>query len=90
MARWFSAFAVDMALILYIEITREAVEQLSDGVHSLLWFQVRVAVVLSYIGMILLGRRMLRREVSVRGVQRKLGLTFCVLRTVNYGTSFMI
>ncbi len=87
-----SAFAVDMALILYIEITREAVEQLFDGVHPLLWFHVGVslAVVLSYIGMILLGRRMLRREVSVQGVHRKLGLTFCVLRAVNYGTNFMI
>lgn len=79
-----------MALILYIEITREAVEQLSDGVHPLLWFHVRVAVVLSHLRMILLGRRMLRREVSVRGVHRKLALTFCVLRTVNYGISFMI
>ena len=87
-----SAFAVDMTLILYIEIMGEAVRQLSDGVDSPLWFQVRVsvAVVLSYIGMILLGGRMLRREVSVRGVHRKSGLTFCVLRTVNYETSFMI
>ncbi len=92
MARWFSAFAVDMALILYIEITREAVERLSDEVHPLLWFHVglSLAVVLSYIRMILLGRRMLRREESVRGVHRKLALTFCVLRTVNYVTSFMI
>ena len=90
LARWFSAFAVDMALILYIEITREAVEQLSGGVHPLLWFHVRVAVVLAHIRMILLGRRMLRREESVRGVHRKLALTFCVLRTGNYGISFMI
>ena len=87
-----TAFTVDLALILYIELTRDAVQQLSGGAPPLLWFHVgvSVAVVLSYIGMILLGRRLLRREAGVRSVHRKLGLTFCVLRTVNYITSFMI
>ncbi len=87
-----AAFTIDLLLVLYIEFTRQAVEKVASNTELLLWVHagISLGVLGCYVGMILLGRKMLAGEVTVRSRHRDLGLTFCVLRTLNYITAMMI
>ena len=87
-----SAFMVDFVLVLYIELTRGAVERVAGGTETLVWFHagISTAVLACYVGMMVLGRRLLRQQTAFRNAHMKLGITFCVLRSLNYVTSFMI
>jgi uncharacterized membrane protein YozB (DUF420 family) len=87
-----SAFVTDLLLVLYIEITRHAVEKVAARVQPILWFHsaVSVAVLCCYVAMIRLGRPMLAGNFENRATHRKLGMVFVVLRTVNYVTSYML
>lgn len=87
-----AAFTVDLLLVLYIEFTRGAVERVASQVDSLLWFHagVSLAVLLSYVAMIALGRQLLTGQMTARATHRNLGIAFCVLRSLNYVTSFMV
>lgn len=86
------AFILDVALVLYIEITRHAVEKVAHHTGLLLWFHVAVsvAVLTAYIAQIQLGRKIMRGFIASRETHIRLGLTFCTLRLLNYITSFMI
>ena len=66
-----AAFATDVLLVLYIEITRHAVETVVTTVRPLIWFHAGISL-------------------AVRVKHRYLGFTFCVLRSLNYITSFMV
>ena len=87
-----SAFAVDVLLVLYIEITRHAVEKVATHVRPLLWFHagVSLAVLICYVVMILLGRPMLAGKYESRTMHRTVGIAFVVLRSLNYVTSYMV
>ncbi len=98
-----SAFTVDLALVLYIELTRKAVETVAGGTRPLVWFHaaVSVAVLLLYIAQIFVGRRLLASQLATTGgpvsssgsqrqFHRMLGIAFCVVRGLNYVTSFLI
>ncbi|HXG48335.1 MAG TPA: hypothetical protein VNO52_11975 [Methylomirabilota bacterium] len=90
-----AAFTLDVALVLYIELTRHAVEKTVNPAHHtgpLLWFHiiVSVGVLIAYVWQIQLGRRLLAGLVASRGLHLRLGVTFCALRLINYVTSFMI
>jgi uncharacterized membrane protein YozB (DUF420 family) len=87
-----AAFAIDLGLVVYIEATRRAVEKVAFEGHALLWFHaaVSVGVVVCYAAMIGLGRRLLVGEATVRHLHRNLGVLFCVLRLLNYVTSFLV
>src|SRR4051812_28984319 len=86
------AFLLDVALVLYIELTRQAVETVAARVRPLLWFHAAVSlgVLVCYVVMIVLGRRLLNGRKASRGTHRNLGIAFCVLRGLNYVTSFMV
>lgn len=88
----FSAFVADLLLVLYIEFTRGAVERVVSGVDLLLWFHVSVSVatLVFYVVLIILGRQLLNGREEKRALHRKLAIIFCVLRSVNYVTSFMV
>lgn len=87
-----SAFVVDLMLVLYIEATRGAVEKVAGSVNSLLWFHagISLAVLLCYLAMIGLGRKLLAGQTLPRMAHRNLGIAFCLLRTSNYVTSYMV
>ena len=87
-----SAFAIDLLLVLYIEITRHAVEKVASQVRPLLWFHagVSVAVLICYVLMIVLGRPMLRGKYETQKLHRTIGIVFVVLRSLNYVTSYIV
>ncbi|MBZ5541936.1 MAG: hypothetical protein LAN61_15580 [Acidobacteriia bacterium] len=87
-----AAFGSDLLLVLYIEFTRHAVEKVVSRVRPLVWFHagVSLAVLVCYVLMILLGRPMLAGRYETRALHRVLGITFVVLRSLNYATSYMV
>jgi len=87
-----SAFALDLLLLLYIEISRHAVEKVMARVSPMIWFHaaVSVGVLLCYVAMILLGRGILAGQENSRNWHRNVGLTFVVLRSLNYVTSYVV
>jgi len=88
----FVAFVVDLFLVLYIEMSRNAVQKVVASTHPLVWFHaaVSVLVLICYVVMIQLGRSLLAGKSTARNWHRTLGMTFLVLRGVNYVTSFMV
>jgi len=56
-----SAFVTDVVLVLYIELTRHAVETVTTQVKPLVWFHalVSTSVLVLYVAMIVLGRKLL-------------------------------
>jgi putative Ca2+/H+ antiporter (TMEM165/GDT1 family) len=87
-----SAFALDFLLVVYIEASRHAVEKVVSRVSPMIWFHagVSVGVLLCYVAMILLGRGVLAGQVNSRKWHFTVGLTFVVLRSLNYVTSYML
>jgi uncharacterized membrane protein YozB (DUF420 family) len=87
-----AAFACDVLLVLYIELTRHAVEIVARQIRPIIWFHagVSLAVLVCYVLMILLGRPMLAGRYETRMLHRCVGVTFVVLRSLNYVTSFMV
>ena len=87
-----TAFSVDVLLVLYIEATRGAVEKVVGGFAGMVWLHagISLAVLLCYIGMIGLGRKLIAGQVLSRNIHRNLGIAFCVLRASNYVTSFLV
>lgn len=88
----FSAFVADLLLVLYIEFTAGAVERVISEVSPLLWFHATVstATLVLYVWLIVLGRQLLNGREVKRALHRKLAITFCVLRSVNYVTSYLV
>jgi hypothetical protein len=86
-----TAFTIDLALLLYIEFTRQAIEGLPHA-SPLLWFHVSVSVaaLICYLIMFVLGSRLLRGRAGVRIAHRNTGITFMTLRSLNFVTSFMV
>ncbi|MEM9445136.1 MAG: hypothetical protein AAGA18_07260 [Verrucomicrobiota bacterium] len=87
-----AAFVLDVALVLYIEFTRHAVEQAINPVGALLMFHiiVSVLVLVAYLVQFELGRRILKGMVATKSLHIQIGITFVSLRLANYITSFMI
>lgn len=88
----FGAFTADVALVLYIELTRGAVERVVSEVSVILWIHAAISltVVLLYITMIVLGLKLKGGNEAVRNTHRNLGYTFVVFRSANFVTSFMV
>lgn len=87
-----AAFSSDLLLVLYIEASRHAVEKVVTHVHPMIWFHaaVSLSVLCCYVAMIALGRPMLAGKFETRSLHRALGMTFVVLRSLNYVTSYML
>jgi len=87
-----SAFLIDLLLVLYIEISRHAVQKVVASTRPLVWFHaaVSVMVLICYVVMIQLGRGVLADHPKAREWHRMLGMTFVVLRGLNYITSYLV
>ncbi len=87
-----TAFAIDLGLVIYIEVTRHVVERVLGPAGPLIWFHATVStlVLLAYLGQITLGRRLLAGRTASRRAHLALGVAFCVLRSTNYITAFMV
>jgi hypothetical protein len=87
-----AAFLTDLALVLYIEGTRQAVETVVGQTSPLVWFHAGVStlVLVLYVAQITLGRRMLAGRPSPPRLHMVLGLTFCLCRGLNYATAFVV
>jgi len=87
-----SAFAIDVGLVLYIELTARAVEQVDRDMGGLLAFHVAVSVgaVLLYLVMFALGWRLDRGHEGARAWHRNCGVAFVALRLTNYVTSYVV
>jgi hypothetical protein len=86
-----AAFVIDIALVLYIEFARQAVEGLPEA-GPLLLFHVAVSlfVIVGYLTMFVLGSRLLRGRADTRLAHRNVGIAFVTLRSLNYVTSFLV
>ncbi len=87
-----TAFIVDVALVLWIEISRHAVEKVVTHVRPMVYVHVAISlgVLANYIAMIVLGRRVLRGNRASRSTHRNLGITFVMLRGLNYVTALIM
>jgi hypothetical protein len=81
-----------LGLLIYIEATRHAVEKVVHHVAPMVYFHVAISVgvLLNYVAMIVLGRRVLKGSRASRGTHRNLGITFVVLRSLNYVTALIM
>ena len=88
----FGAFTADVALVLYIELTRGAVERVVSEVNVILWIHAAISltVVLLYLTMIVLGLKLKGGNEAVRNAHRNLACAFVVFRSANFVTSFMV
>ncbi len=86
------AFVVDLALVLYIEVTAQAVEQVGGDMSPLLLFHVIVSTgaFLLYFVMFALGRRLDAGREEARAAHRNVGILFLLLRLTNYVTSYFV
>jgi uncharacterized membrane protein YozB (DUF420 family) len=87
-----AAFAADLSLVIYIEVTRHAVEKVVSRVQAVLWLHaaISLAVLACYTAMIRLGWRLRQGEEKARPSHRVLGIAFLVFRTLNFVTSFLV
>jgi len=87
-----TAFAVDVALVVYIEISLHAVGTVFSGPELLLWFHILVSVLVlaAYIFQLQIGWKLIRGIATSRLTHIWVGVAFCVLRLTNYVTSFYI
>jgi uncharacterized membrane protein YozB (DUF420 family) len=87
------AFLIDLGLVLYLELTRQAVETaIAGGAGWLLPFHVTVSVLaaLGWAAQLWLGLRLLRGDTVLRVRHIQVGVFFLVMRLANYITSFFV
>ena len=87
-----TAFAIDLGLVVYIEATRHAVETVVTAVRPLIWVHAAISVgVLVCCGLMIgLGRKLFTGALELRMTHRNIGIAFCLLRSLNYVTSFLV
>lgn len=86
------AFLTDLALVLYIELTRHAVEEVVHRARPLVYVHaaISLAVLVNYVVMIVLGSRVLTGRRASRATHRTMGTLFVVLRSLNYVTALVM
>ena len=86
------AFVLDLGLVLYIELSRHAVDRVAHSTSPLLWFHVAIstAALVLYLVQGFLGYRLYRGNAVARPIHRWCGIAFLVLRLGNYVTSFLV
>lgn len=87
-----AAFILDIGLVLYIEITRHAIETVAGEISPLIWFHAAVstAVLVLYFVMFALGRKIIVSGNRFRLTHRNVALAFCACRGINYVTSYWV
>lgn len=88
-----AAFVIDLLLVLYIELTKNAVKTAVHPPHAFILFHVVVSVLVlvGYVAQIILGRKLLKGAgADVRKTHIRVGASFYVLRLTNLVTSFFV
>jgi hypothetical protein len=87
-----ACFVADLALVLWIELSRGAVETVVTQAHPIVWVHALIStgVLLCYLVMLNLGWRMTHGRAALRRTHKRMGITFCVLRLLNYATAFVV
>ncbi len=87
-----SAFVVDVALVLYIEVKLHAVETVVAEISPFIWFHATVstAVLALYLVMFALGRKLITGQNALLLTHRNVAFAFCFCRVTNYVTSFYV
>lgn len=92
-----AAFATDLALLVYIEFSRHAIETLGENLQApthdgLLYFHVAISAVMLvlYIVQIITGIQLFRGTHPRRAAHRVCAILFIVCRLLNYATSFFV
>jgi len=85
-----TAFVVDMAMLLYIEFTRDAIQAAQDRMSTLMFIHVllSVATLVLYVGQIITGIKKLKGKPSTW--HRIGGQSLMLTRLGNLVTSFMV
>lgn len=90
------SFAIfwDICLVLQIELNRNALNKAAQFFHNFPILNIHVALailtVLLYGAMIYTGRRLLKGDIPVRPVHKKLGIATLGVRLLVYATSFFV
>ncbi len=92
-----TAFALDVALVLYIELSRDAIHTFSESLrtpfeHQLLLFHIAVSVLtlVLYVVLTATGFKVLKGRGELLKLHRNLAGLFVLARLVNYATSFWV
>jgi len=88
-----AAFLIDFGLVLSIELKRHAVEKLVlqqvpmfTVVHAL----ISLGVLGLYVALMVFGFKIIKDQPNARGIHKKLGIAFVVMRLLNFATSLML
>jgi uncharacterized membrane protein YozB (DUF420 family) len=86
-----SAFLIDIAIVAYIEFTREAINTTLHPPHAFIIFHViiSVLVIVLYLHQIISGIKILKNKIS-KTWHRNVGISFVVLRLLNFVTSLFV
>lgn len=87
-----AAFLLDLALVIYIEATRHAVETAVGRGTWWIWFHAAVStlVLAAYVLQFALGSRLRSGAVTPRSAHIAVGTALVALRLTNYVTSFLV
>ncbi len=87
-----TAFLLDLGMVLYIEITREAIKTVGSSVSGFVWFHATIStiVLVLYIVQFCIGRSIMKGNVVKKSTHRNIGILFVVLRLTNYFTSMFM
>ena len=92
-----AAFVLDVVLVLYIELTRGAINTFAESVQApigreLLLFHITVSLITIVLYGVLtaLGFKIMKGERALLKLHRNLAGVFLICRLTNYVTSFMI
>lgn len=87
-----TALAADTGLVLYLEVTRGAVEKAVSGMHALLAVHLAfsIATLVLYGVQLWLGIRIVRNDPAARGRHVRAALAFIACRLGSYATSFFV
>lgn len=88
-----AAFITDVALVLSIELSRQAVEKIVF--RQVPWFTmmhaaISLGVIVLYVALAVLGVKILKDKPNARLWHQRLGISFVVLRLLNFVTSLML
>jgi uncharacterized membrane protein YozB (DUF420 family) len=86
------AFLLDFGIVLYLELTRDAIDTTLSGPPPMLIFHIFVSglVFILYLVQFYLGYRLLTGKLVSSSSHRIVGISFGLLRLMNYVTSFVI
>lgn len=92
-----AAFGIDILLVLWIELNRQAIEHVVENAESetpdgLLMFHVAVSLlsIIFYVILTVLGFKIMKGERTLLKLHRNLGGLFLIFRLSNYVTSFYV